>query len=124
MTTAVQYDLEDRLVAFSVHIIEISEKIKKTKAGNILTTQLLKSGTSPALNYGEVQSSESINDFIHKMKIILKELRETRICLRIIKESHLVTNFEKIDSISGENRELILIFHKSIDTASKRLKKK
>ncbi|MCF7833615.1 MAG: four helix bundle protein, partial [Candidatus Marinimicrobia bacterium] len=72
-----KYDLEDRLIAFSAQIIEIAESVTNSYTGNQLSTQLLRSGTSVSLNYGEAQSAESRKDFIHKIKLILKELRET-----------------------------------------------
>ena len=72
-----RYDLEERLIEFASQIIDITEMLPKTLAGNHLGGQLLRSGTSPALHYGEAQAAESPADFIHKMKVCLKELRET-----------------------------------------------
>ena len=77
-------ELEERLIDFAVLIIEISGELPKTNIGLHLSGQLVRSGTSPALNYGEAQSAESRKDFIHKIKIVLKELRETLVCLKII----------------------------------------
>jgi four helix bundle protein len=74
-------DLEERLINFAVLVIEIANKMPNTRAGNHLSGQLIRSGTSPALNYGEAQSGESRKDFIHKIKVVLKELRESFICL-------------------------------------------
>ena len=74
-----KYDLEERLVGFAVHIIDIVEKLPRSCTGLHIANQMVRSGTSPAANYGEAQSAESRNDFIHKMKLALKELRETRI---------------------------------------------
>jgi len=82
-----------------------------------LAGQLIKSGTLPALNYGEAQSAESRKDFIHKIKVILKELRETMICLKLIKNRHLVSKIAVLDEALIENNELISIFVKSIQTA-------
>ncbi len=79
-----KYDLEERLICFSVLIIEIVNEMPNSKAGNHLSGQLVRSGTSASLNYGEAQSAESKKDFIHKMKVILKELRETYVCLKIM----------------------------------------
>ena len=112
-----KYDLEPRLIKFSVLIISICEKIYKTKAGSHLAGQLVRSGTAPALNYGEAQSAESRADFIHKIKVILKELRETRITLLIIKDVPLSNNTELVDEGLIENNELISIFRKSAETA-------
>ena len=112
-----KYDLEERLIEFSVLIIEIVNEMTNSKAGNHLSGQLVRSGTSPALNYGEAQSAESKRDFIHKMKVILKELRETFISLKIIHRSKLYKIEEKIIKAKKENNELISIFVKSIETA-------
>ncbi len=119
-----KYDLEDRLIEFVLSIDEIVEKIPTTKLGNYIANQMIRSGTSPALNYGEAMGAESMNDFIHKMKIILKELRETFVCLKIIKRKPLITPVEDIDSVYQENNELIAIFVKSIQTAKKNKLKK
>ena len=98
-------------------IIEIVNEMPNSKAGNHLSGQLVRSGTSVSLNYGEAQSAESKKDFIHKMKIILKELRETFICLKIIHRSKLYKIEEKIIKAKKECNELISIFVKSIETA-------
>ena len=85
---------------------------------------MVRSGTSPALNYGEAQSAESTNDFVHKLKIILKELRETLVCLKIIKRKPLITPVSKLTPIIRKNNELISIFVKSTETAKKMRKNK
>lgn len=117
-----KYDLEERLIAFAVEIIGLVESLPRTRAGNHLATQLVRSGTSPALNYGEAQSAESKNDFIHKMKIILKELRETKICLSIIDRKKMSRTKNSIPGIAEECRQLISIFAKSIKTAKSNMK--
>lgn len=118
-----KYDLEDRLIEFAVLVIKIAENLKNTRAGNHISGQLVRSGTSPALNYGEAQSAESLSDFIHIFKILLKELRETRVALKIIKRVPLINDVELIDKGLIECNELISIFVKSIDTAKKNTKK-
>jgi four helix bundle protein len=115
-------DLEDRLINFAVLIIEIANDLPNSKTGNHLSGQLVRSGTSSALNYGEAQSGESRKDFIHKIKIVLKELRETLICLKIIDQSKLLSSIEKLRIALKENDELISIFVKSVETASKNQK--
>ena len=115
-------DLEERLINFAVLIIEIANELPNTKVGNHLSGQLVRSGTSSALNYGEAQSGESRKDFIHKIKIVLKELRETLICLKIIDRSKLLSSIEKLRIALKENDELISIFVKSVETAQKNLK--
>jgi four helix bundle protein len=111
-----RFDLEDRLVEFSVAVIDIVEALPPTRAGNHLAGQLVRSGTAPALNYAEAQAAESMNDFIHKMKISLKELRETYVCLKIINRKTLV-RLETCSSVLDEVNQLISIFVKSIATA-------
>ena len=116
-----KYDLEDRLIDFAVLIIRITENLFNTKAGNYIGGQLVRSGTSPALHYGEAQSAESRNDFIHKLKILLKELRESRSAMKIIKNAPLAENMELVEKGLLECNELISIFVKSIETAKKNL---
>lgn len=89
-------DLEERLINFAVLIVEIVETMPASKAANHLAGQLLRSGTSPALNYGEAQSGESRRDFVHKIKIVLKELRESHICLKIIYRTKLLKPMIKL----------------------------
>jgi len=111
-----KYDLEERLLDFAVSVIEIVEGLPDTKVCNHLGGQLLRSGTSPALNYGEAQAAESKKDFIHKLGVILKELRETCVCLRMLNHKSLLSKVE----VLSENKELIAIFAKSILTARAR----
>ena len=118
-----KYDLEDRLIEFAVLVITIAENLKNSRAGNHIAGQLVRSGTSPALNYGEAQSAESLSDFIHKFKILLKELRETRVALKITKRVPLINDIELVDKGLIECNELISIFVKSIDTAKKNKRK-
>lgn len=119
MKNARIYDLEERLIEFSLLVIRIVEILPDNKIGNHIGGQLLRSGTSPAFNYGEAQSAESSNDFIHKMKVCLKELRETKISLKIIKRKPLLSSTEIIDKTFKECDELVAIFVKSIATAVK-----
>jgi len=114
-----KFDLENRLVDFSVAIIKVSEELSHSHLKNHLATQLFRSGTSVSLNYGEAQSAESRKDFIHKMSIILKELRETFVCLRIISKTDMIKDLANLENVKKENDELISIFVKSIETARK-----
>ena len=118
-----KFDLEERLIDFAVLIIEISESLNNTRAGNHIGGQLLRSGTSPALHYGEAQSAESRNDFVHKLKILLKELRESLVALKIIKRVSLTKKMDIIEKGISECNELISIFVKSIETAKKNISK-
>jgi four helix bundle protein len=110
-------ELENRLIDFASRIIDVVEKLpQKSMAAKNLGGQIVRSGTSPALNYGEAQGAESKADFIHKMKICLKELRETYICLKIIdKRAWFKPN--QLDPLMAENNELIAIFVASTKTA-------
>lgn len=117
-------DLEERLINFAVLIIEIAGKLPRSVAGITLSGQMVRSSTSSALNYGEAQSAESTKDFIHKMKVVLKELRETYVCLRIVKGARLYKEESKLVFAITENNELISIFVKSINTARKNLPQK
>ncbi len=115
LKTEQKFDLEERLINFSLRVINTVEVLPDTKICNYLSSQLLRSGTSPALNYGEAQSPESKRDFIHKYQVILKELRETSINLRILDRKSLLTDLPLLQ----ENKELIAIFFTSIRTARK-----
>ena len=112
-------ELEERLIKFAVLIIDLSQNLQNTKAGNHLSGQMVRSGTSPALNYGEAQSAESHKDFVHKIKIVLKELRETHINLRIIEHANLSNERDMTHQAINECNELISIFVASVKTARK-----
>lgn len=114
-----KFDLEERLIEFAIKIIKITEALDNTRAGNHIASQLVRSGTAPALLYGEAQSAESRNDFIHKLKVLLKELRETLVALKIIQRVPLIKTTESVDKAMIECNELISIFVKSIETARK-----
>jgi len=114
-----KYDLEDRLVDFSVRIINVVETLPNTRAGNHIAGQLVRSGTAAAPNYGEAQSAESRKDFIHKMKVALKELRETQIWLKIVQRRILTKHKKKLEPLIAECDELVSIFVASIRTAQK-----
>lgn len=113
------FDLENRLIDFSVIIIKISEDLPNTRACIHLSGQIVRSGTSPALHYGEAQSAESRKDFIHKIKIVLKELRETCANLKIIHRAKLHPKPETLLNALKKGNELISIFVKSSQTARK-----
>ena len=111
-------NLEERLIQFSVDIILMCNKVEKSFASEHLAKQLIRSATSSALNYGEARSGESTNDFLHKMKICLKELRESFINLKIQKGAELISDVDLLNKLLKENDELISIFVASIKTAS------
>jgi len=111
-----EFDLEGRLIAFAVRVIRVVETLPADMVGKHIGSQLIKSGTSPAANYGEAQSAESRTDFVHKMKISLKELRETKIWLVMAAEAEILEH-ERVASLLDENDQLISIFVTSIRTA-------
>ena len=120
-----KFGLEDRLVDFACMCLEVCELLPSSKAGQNLEYQLSKSGTAPALIYGEAQAAESRADFLHKMKMVLKEIRESRVNLKIIKRKPVVIH-EKVEFAFNESNQLMAIFLKSIETAKgndERLKK-
>lgn len=108
--------LEERLIDFAVTIVGVVEPLPASKAGNHIASQLIRSGTSPAPNYGEAQSAESRKDFVHKMKISLKELRETLIWLKIITRKRLGGG-DRFPAAIAECEELVSIFAKSTKAA-------
>jgi four helix bundle protein len=109
-------DLEERLIDFAVRIIRLTAHLPKTPAGKHIAGQILRSGTSPAPNYGEARGAESHADFVHKIGIVLKELNETSIWLRVIDRSQMLKK-ELLTGIIEENRELCRIFTASVTTA-------
>jgi four helix bundle protein len=114
-------DLEERLINFAVRIIHLANALPNTKIGNHICGQIIRSGTSPAPNYGEAQDAESRSDFIHKVKIILKELRETRVWLLMIGKAKLIRSVSKLQPLINECDELISIFVKSAQTAPRNM---
>jgi four helix bundle protein len=113
-----RFDLEERLLEFSPHIIELIDALPHTRAANHVAGQLLRCGTSPYGNHGEVQAAESRRDFIHKLRVCLKELKETRRWLRLIQRATWLPQ-SKTASFLCETEELIKIFVTSIRTAEK-----
>ena len=113
-----KFDLEDRLVDFASSVVELTEALPNTRAGNHFAGQLLRSGTSPAPNYGEAQAAESRRDFVHKPGICLKELRESRIWLRIVQRRTML-KASVVEPVLRETEELIRIFKTSIATTKR-----
>ena len=109
-------DLELRLIDFAVRIIRLAARLPRTAAGKHIAGQILRSGTSPAPNYGEARGAESHADFVHKLRVVLKELNETSIWLRIIERSQLLPPTLLADIVQ-ENKELCRIFAATLKTA-------
>jgi len=109
-------ELENRLVDFTVRIIKVAQSLPRTSVGQHISGQLLRSGTSPAPNYAEARGAESRADFVHKLKIALKELNETRVWLRMISRAELI-NPDNLTAVVEENRQLSRILNASVTTA-------
>ncbi|OGV78633.1 MAG: hypothetical protein A3K19_31925 [Lentisphaerae bacterium RIFOXYB12_FULL_65_16] len=115
------WDLEERLLEYSAEVVKLTEKLPKTRAGNHVGGQLLRSGTSSYLNHGEAEGAESRRDFVHKMGVCLKELRESLRALRLIERVPLMDPPSAVRPLLQETDELIRIFRTSIRTAQAKL---
>lgn len=116
-----KFELESRLIRFAVTVLDILEQLPDDRSSNHVSAQLLRSGTSPAPNYAEALSAESRREFIHKLGLAVKELRETHVWLRIIHQKHLLADNRLIGPVQTECSELIAILVSSINTARKNL---
>ena len=114
-----KYDLEERLLEYAARIIRLVETLPNNRAGNHVAGQLLRSGTSPLPNHGEAQAAESRRDFLHKMKICHKELRESRRWLRLVQRVPLLKP-KLVQPLVDETEELVRIFAASLRTAASR----
>lgn len=114
-----KFDLEERLLEYAARVIRLVEKLPDTRAGNHVAGQLLRSGTSPLPNHGEAQAAESRRDFIHKMKICHKELRESRRWLRLIQRVPMLKPGQ-VQPLADETEELVRFFAASLRTAQQR----
>ncbi len=117
MSNDQEFNLQNRLVDYAVRVINLSEALPHTNAGRHVSVQILRSGTSPAANYGEAQSAESKADFVHKLRLSLKELRETEVWLKIIAKTNMVQSAAQVEPLLQETDELIAILFKSVETA-------
>lgn len=118
--TARKYDLEDRLVNYTCRMIDVVEALPHSRVGNYIAGQLIRACHSPTFNYGEAQAAESNNDFIHKMRVVLKELKECRTALKIIIRKQLIRPVSKLTPIFLETEELIAIIAKGVITCEKK----
>ncbi len=117
-----RYDLEERLLDFAVNVIELTESLPNTRAGNHIAGQLLRCGTSPLSNHGEVEAAESRKDFLHKLRVCLKELRETKRWLRLVSRLKRLGEPANLPACLIEIEELIRIFAASVKTAERNAK--
>ncbi|MDB5253360.1 MAG: hypothetical protein JWP27_2529 [Flaviaesturariibacter sp.] len=118
-TAALKYDLEDRMVDFTCRMIDVVEALPNTRSGAYIAAQLIRCCHSPTFNYAEAQAAESRADFVHKLGICLKELKECRTALKIIIRKAMIRPAERLDDIFLETEQLIAIIAKSIVTAKK-----
>jgi four helix bundle protein len=119
MNAEPKYDLEERLLEFAARVVRFAEALPNSRAGRHVSHQLLRSGTAPMAHHGEAQAAESRKDFIHKMNIALKELRETIRWIKLVQRVPLLDKPDLVDSLRAENDELIRIFVASINTADR-----
>jgi len=113
------YDLQERLLGFTERIVDVVEALPATRIGNHIAGQLTRCGTAPLANYGEAQAAESRKDFAHKLKVALKELRETRLWLLLIQRKAMAGPPKRLDPVLSECDELASILFTSIRTAQK-----
>ena len=109
-------ELEERLIDFAVRIVKVADALPKTSVGKHVSRQLLRSGTSPAPNYAEARGAESNSDFVHKLRIALKELNETSVWLRLACRAELLKR-ERLEELINENQQLCRILNASAKTA-------
>ncbi len=114
------FDLEHRLLVYAARIIKLVDRLPNSRATNHVSKQLLRSGTSPLPNHGEAQSAESRADFVHKLRICLKELRETQRWLKLIVMAQMTKDVSEVEDLTNETEQLIRIFVASISTARKK----
>ena len=112
-----KYDLEERLLEFAVRVIRVTEAMSRSPAGIYVADQLLRSATSPYGHHGEAEGAESRDDFIHKLRVCDKELREARRWLRLVQRTPLTAKPGLLDELVTEAGELVRIFAASIRTA-------
>lgn len=118
------FDLEHRLITFSINILEIADKLPNSKSGVYISSQIIRSGTSPAMNFDEAESADSKNEYIQIMKLCLKELRETLVSLKIIYRKPLIEDSRMVEDVMNECIELIAVFIRNIDITKKNLTSK
>lgn len=109
-------EMEERLIDFAVRIIKVADALPESAAGKHVSRQLLRSGTSAAPNYAEARGAESNADFVHKLKIALKELNETSVWLRMACRAELMKQ-ERLEELIDENQQLCRILNASVKTA-------
>jgi four helix bundle protein len=115
-----RFDLEERMLAHAARIVTLYDSLPAGSGARQIGNQLIRSGTSPYLHHGEVEAAESLDDFVHKLKVCLKELRETRRALRLLQKTPQLSGSTEIASLIDETHQLIRIFFQSVRTARER----
>ena len=115
-----EYDLEERLLSYAADIVRLTDRLRGSPSQKHIAGQLLRSGTSPLANHGEANAAESNADFVHKLHISLKELRESKRWLKLIQRVPLIDDPDSLTAIIDETDQLERIFHSSIRTAKDR----
>ena len=115
-----RFDLEERMLRHAARVVELYDSLPAGSGARQIGNQLIRSGTSPYLHHGEVEAAESIDDFVHKLKVCLKELRETWSALRLLQRTAQFLNAEEIDFLIEETHQLIRIFYQSVRTSEQR----
>ena len=113
------YDLEDRLLEYANRVIRVTKSMEKSRPSNHIADQLLRSGTSPYGNHGEAEGAESRHDFVHKMKVCYKEMRESRRWLKLVQRAEFVSKPTLLEPLIAEAEELVKIFASSSRTAQR-----
>ncbi len=113
-------DIQERMIKFSVGILHCCDSIPHSQSGKHIAAQLLRAGTSPASNYSEARGAESSKDFVHKLGIVLKELNETKIWLKILEQREMISG-NTTEILISECSELSRIINASIGTVRKKL---
>ena len=112
-------ELEDRLIDFAVAVLDLCDKLPPTAAGRHVEDQLLRSGTAPAPHYSEARSAESKRDFVHKLRLALKEMNESKVWLKIVVRRNMVP-VDEASALLTESQELARILYASIQTTQGR----
>ena len=115
-----RFDLEERMLVHAARIVALYDSLPAGSGAKQIGNQFIRSGTSPYLHHGEVEAAESLADFVHKLKVCLKELRETWRALRLLQQIGALRDSTEIESLIEETHQLIRIFFQSIRTARSR----
>ena len=108
--------LESRLISFTIDVFQSTKSFKKSFFIDTITKQLIRASVSVSLNYGEAQFAQSRKDFIHKLSLVLKELKECLVCIKLIELSGEMSSPKQLRKLFDENEELVKIFSKTKST--------